>query len=82
MKPVLTRGHTTNFNAPDDWDAQNDGPCGVLSVRTEPYGRFKSYNSTWKPDAEELAQLMRGGVIELCCIGVQPPVAMSVVDPV
>lgn len=84
MRPTRTRDANRNFHAPENWDTELDGPCGVLEVRvTEDYGKRNLVNcvSTWKPDADELAHLARGGVIELSIIGAQPPVVLYVVDP-
>jgi hypothetical protein len=80
MIPVEIKGGNANFSKPIVWDDELDGPCGVLSVRRAPYGRYSEHSSNWKPDAEELKLLNSGGVVELCCVGVQPPVSVSVVD--
>ena len=64
---------------PRNWDDNRDGPCGTLPVRVESYGIYDYHYSAWKPDAEELALLNAGGVVELCCVGQQPPVSVGVV---
>lgn len=66
---------------PPGWDDKEDGPCGRLPVRVEDVhgARFAHLYSNWKPDAVELAYLNHGGVVELCCIGAQPPVSVHVV---
>ena len=78
MKPTKTRGHTTDFTKPEGWD---DAECGTLSVRREQIGDRVYHYSTWAPTKEEVQRLIDGCCIELCCIGVQTPVAMHVVEP-
>lgn len=81
MKPVETQGANQNFTPPLGWDEEKDGRCGVLSVRIEAHGeRYQSFVSTWEPTAEELVALQAGARVELSCIGVQPPVALNVVQ--
>lgn len=85
MIPTNTREATHNFHAPKNWDAEKDGPCGVLEVRAEVNGgsQFIELVSTWKPTAEELAHLNRGGVVEIGLAQIeQCPMRAYVVDPV
>lgn len=84
MKTVKTRGETNVFTAPQGWDETADGKCGGLSVRREVFGasKLRDHVSTWKPTPQELAELNLGGVIELSCVGMQPPVMLTVVAPV
>jgi hypothetical protein len=79
MKCVKIRDQNSDFGKPRNWDDTRDGPCGVLPVRVEQEGVYNYHYSNWKPDAEELKLLARGGVVELCCVGVQPPVSVAVV---
>jgi hypothetical protein len=79
MRPAPIQGKNANFGKPRDWNEKRDGPCGVLPVRVEQNGIYNNHCSNWKPDAEELALLCKGGVVELCCVGIQPPVSVSVV---
>ena len=80
MKWVAVRGKNADFGKPRDWDENRDGPCGTLPVRVEQEGIYNAHYSAWKPDAAELARLNEGGVVELCCVGIQPPVSLSVVS--
>src|ERR1700733_13287433 len=86
MRPTKTRDMTITYKAPQNWDQAVDGPCGDLEVRVQTHGGndLPELVSTWKPDANELAMLNEGGVIELFIIttGRQPPVGMCVVAPV
>lgn len=84
MEKCNTRGATHNYAAPSYWNAETDGECGILEVRVDAWGERKLPQcvSTWKPTAEELVQLLHGGVIELAIIGDQPPVMLTVVEPV
>ena len=79
MKWTNVRDSNANFSKPRNWDDERDGPCGTLPVRVEPVGIYNYHYSAWKPGAEELALLNAGGVVELCCVGVQPPVSLHVV---
>lgn len=81
MTPVKVSGQNFTFTKPSrDWDDDKDGECGDLPVRRENGRNGKAYlYSNWMPDEEELRTLNAGGSIELLCVGVQPPVALSVV---
>src|ERR1019366_865154 len=81
MKPVETVGETHSYGPPAAWDQSRDGPCGILSVRMQPFnnGPHKECLSTWKPNQEELMKLLAGGVVILSIVmPVQPPVALLV----
>lgn len=80
MLPVKVKGETNSFKKPADWDDKRDGQCGDLSVRREIHGEHVYHYSAWKPSADELATLNAGGVVELCCVSIQPPVAVGVVE--
>jgi hypothetical protein len=80
MKWVEPRNANSNFGAPTGWDPKVDGPCGVLPLRREVEGRHFAHYSNWRPDERELAMLNSGGVVELCCVGLQPPVSVGVVE--
>ena len=79
MKWTNIEGKTHNFSKPKNWDDERDGPCGTFPVRVEEVGLYNFHFSAWKPNAEELALLNAGGVVELCCVGHQPPVSVGVV---
>lgn len=79
MKPVEIRGKNADFGKPRDWDETRDGPCGTLPVRVEQFGIYDNHRSNWKPTVDELKRLNAGGVVELSCIGQQPPVMLTVV---
>ena len=81
MKQVEVRGENADFGPPRGWDQDKDGTCGRLSVRREPYRNGNvELISAWKPTPDELALLNTGGVVELGCINIQPPVRLHVVD--
>lgn len=85
MRPTVTRGARHNYQKPENWDDEKDGPCGDLQVRKELYGSrgIVQCVSTWKPSADELRALLAGGVVELAICAIdQPPCAVYVVDPV
>lgn len=77
MNPVETKSATTTYRKPNGWKDE-EGHCGDLSVRKEERGSRIYLVSTWKPDADELARLNEGCTIELTCVDVQPPVALTV----
>lgn len=79
MEAVTVRGKNADFKKPEGWDESKDGPCGVLDIRRETVGRRIYHYSNWKPNAAELAALNMGAVVELCCVGLQPPVSVGVV---
>ena len=79
MKPVSVQDCTSNFVKPRGWDDTRDGPCGSLPVRITRKGRHDYHYSNWKPSAEEVRSLCEGAVVELCCVGIQPPVSVNVV---
>jgi hypothetical protein len=78
MKPVVVRDENADFGPPEGWNDNTDGKCGHLSVRREEYNGRYEFISAWKPTPEELVLLNKGGVVELGCIGVQPPVRLFV----
>lgn len=80
MKYVTPANSNAAFHAPNEWDESVDGKCGTLPVRVSVgQGGRKYHTSAWKPDEHELRRLNEGGIIELLCVGIQPPVALSVV---
>lgn len=85
MRPTITRGATHLFAPPENWQPETDGECGDLQVRAEVFGPREVVElfSTWKPSADELAHLNRGGVMEIgICAATQPVMQARVVDPV
>lgn len=79
MHPVKVERENKIFRKPKGWNEDRDGPCGNLSIRREIICDRLHLFSNWRPSAEDLVILNAGGVIELCCIGSQPPVALSVI---
>jgi hypothetical protein len=79
MIAAQIKDQTKNFHKPLGWDNETDGHCGDLSVKIVQHGRLPYHLSWWEPTVEELKLLAEGGRVELNCVGVQPPVALSVV---
>jgi hypothetical protein len=78
-----TGENITDFGPPQGWDERLDGPCHHLWVRVDKppiIGATRVHVSHWRPNAEELTALNAGAVIELQCVGVQPPVSLTVVE--
>lgn len=65
------------LGAPPGWD-QKELPCGALPVtRTDVEGKPVMV-SFWRPDADELAALAKGGTVALFVYGdAHPVVAMA-----
>lgn len=86
MKNIKTRDETHVFKKPGNWDECSGGnDCGDLSVRADKFANTEivQLNSTWRPTADELAKLNRGGVIEVSLLQpTQPPMCVGVVDPI
>lgn len=80
MRPVRVAGQNADFSKPLDWDDKLDGECGSLPVRIGTDHRTRTMTSNWLPSPEELAVLNAGGVVELCCVGNQPPVSVGAVE--
>ena len=78
MEKCYVRDQNADFVKPEGWDESKDGVCGQLPIRREQIGRRTYHFSNWRPSAQELAILNAGGVVELCCVGVQPPVSVGV----
>lgn len=70
------------LDAPQTWDQQLDGACGVLPVldAIDEQSGFNFMYSFWRPSAEELEALQDGGVIRLGIMGkLHPVINMGVV---
>lgn len=80
MRSVKPNGANRNFQPPKSWNESDHGRCDDLQVRVGEYRGLVECSSAWKPDADELAMLLRGGVVELSIIGAQPPIIMRVVE--
>lgn len=85
MKPVHIKDANADYAKPKDWDEATMGPCGSLPIRREVIGTpgsgaYLSMKSNWKPNADELRILNRGGAVELECCGVQPAVSVAAVE--
>lgn len=49
-----------------------------LPVRVSIHNGIPVYYSAWEPTPKELEVLNQGGSVVLCCLGGQPPVALTV----
>lgn len=79
MKSTMPTGENIkDFGPPKGWDQEVDGPCGHLWVRVDKYERSNYHISHWRPSKTELDALNAGAVVELSCVGVQPPVSVHV----
>ena len=81
---MTPRKHPSNnriVRKPDGWDDRG----GVLElpaidVTQGTLHGVKVSLSWWKPTEDELMCLLRGGQVQLSCIGGQPPVNITAVD--
>jgi hypothetical protein len=68
-------GATRNLGAPQNWDPETHGECGVLPIRDGLHSPgVPCMVSEWKPNPEEIAVLAAGGSIFLSIIGSSHPV--------
>jgi hypothetical protein len=79
MKPVDHPQATHRFGAPENWNEEIDGPCGILKIKGERVNGKMHFVSVWKLTSEDWAAINNGGHVELTCVGVQPPVAIRCV---
>jgi hypothetical protein len=83
MKPIDIRGRTRNLGAPNNWDQNLDGECGVLPLRdaVDLQSGVPFMESLWQPQPEELALLNKGLPILLRVSGTgHPVVSMGVAN--
>jgi hypothetical protein len=71
--------HTRRLGAPPNWDAEKNGPCGVLHIRDELAGDVNDMVSAWIPTEEERAKIAAGAPILLKVCGRGHPPVMLVV---
>jgi hypothetical protein len=79
MKPIKPYGANVDFVEPKEWDEGVDGKCDPLPIRREAVGIRNYLYSAWELEPGDLDTLQAGGVVELLCVGVQPPVALRVI---
>lgn len=81
LEPIVPAGANFCFKPPEDWNEEKHGKCSDLNVimqgRDTDMPRAVSF---WKPSEEVLDILTGGGVIQLTCVGSQPPVMLTAVD--
>jgi hypothetical protein len=81
MKPKKHPSNNRLYGPPPNWDDRGgklelpamDATCGKV------YGVDVSV-TWWQPTAEELAILIRGGQVQVSCIGGQPAMNITAVD--
>lgn len=75
MIPVDVEGETRKIGKPLNWDEEQAGKCGALSVcDTQGSGGFPMMISKWQPDENDLKTLMDGGAVYLAVYGQTHPV--------
>lgn len=77
MKPINTKATTVVLGAPEDWNAEIDGPChGLPIVRTEDEPLLQY--SYWCAGLRERLAILLGRPIRLCVFGIShPPVHLD-----
>ena len=79
MEVVKLEGMNRELSPPAGWDKEKHGECSPLPVFAEVVAGNVTMTSAWKPNAEELAHLVRGAAVALVVYGtVHPPVAIGV----
>lgn len=79
MDPREFKGQTRMLNAPLGWNATQPVKCGMLPIRDTTIDGIPCMQSVWKPDANELAHIARGGHVVLTVYGMgHPPVWVGV----
>ena len=79
MEAVKLPGMNRDLAPPQGWDAEKDGECTPLPVFAEVHNGSVLLTSAWKPNAEELEHLNKGGAVALVIYGtMHPPVALGV----
>lgn len=79
MLPKRIDGFTRVFNAPQDWNQERDGMCGVLPIRDTMCSDGRYMVSNWEPTPAELAALNAGAGVQLWIRGsVHPVVSLTV----
>ena len=88
MEKQIITGWNACPGAPKNWDATKYGPCGGLPIRVHPPASLENTTvpvewceSAWKPSAQELEWLVKGGNLILRVHGWQPAVALYVEPP-
>jgi hypothetical protein len=81
MNPKKHPSNNRTICPPSDWDDRG----GKLQIPAMHATQGKIYGvdvfvSWWKPSEDELMCLLRGGSVQLTCLGGQPPVNLSAVD--
>lgn len=66
MRYVQHKSNNRVLGAPAGWD-QKELPCGALPITDTVVEGKPAFMSYWKPSAEELKVLNRGGLI---CLGI------------
>jgi len=80
MKPKKHPSNNRTFVPPANWDDR--GGQLELPVMDATQGKIYGVDvfvTWWKPTEEELACLLRGGEVQLTCIGGQPALNISAV---
>lgn len=82
MEPIKHPDANHALRPPVDWDEEKNGPCATLEVFAQVQGSDICIQSTWMPNAEELAALNAGQPVVLMVYGrVIPPMAVGVLAP-
>lgn len=75
MLPIDRPDATRRLGAPVNWEAEKDGPCGVLAIADIPYeSGANAMESLWQPEPEEIAAIAAGQPVILTIVGRFHPV--------
>jgi hypothetical protein len=83
MNPTQHRTSNRVLGAPPGWN-QAELPCNAVAIRdgVEPDTNLRTVTTHWRPDADELALLNRGGLVTLTVPGItMAPARLGVEAP-
>ena len=81
MKPTKHPSNNKVARKPDGWDDRGGQlELPAIDITQGKLAGRDVFVSWWKPTDDELACLVRGGLVQLTCIGGQPPVNISAAD--
>lgn len=83
MKNIRHPSNNISVVQPEGWDKRHPNlKLPPLSATGGTADGAKFFITWWEPTPDELSVLLRGGKIQLACIGGMPPVKIEVVEEV
>jgi hypothetical protein len=82
MFVARVEGCTRALGAPQGWNPETDGYCGMLPIRDELRDAMPIMTSAWEPTPAELEALRAGAKVLLRVVGTAHPPVMVYVGEV